>query len=255
MQMRKVFLLLLGVLVLSMELLAQPRVVTGNVSDNNGQPLPGVTVKVVGDRTATVTNAEGSFSITVTQTARSLEVSYVGYAAQTVSIPASGSITVSLQQATTATLDEVVVTGYTREKKSNFAGAATKVAAKAVNQVPNASLDQVLQGRAPGLYASAGSGQPGASANVIIRGVGSINGSTQPLYVIDGIPVEAAAFSALSTSDIESVDVLKDASATALYGSRGANGVIVVTTKRGKAGSKLVFGVKTQTGFSQREGK
>ena len=250
--MRKVLLLLLGVLMFSMELLAQTRVVSGNVLDNSGQPLPGVTVRVVGDKAATVTNAEGSFTITVAPAARSLEVSYVGYAAQTVAIPASGSVTVSLQQATTTNLDEVVVTGYTREKKSNFAGAATKVAAKAVNQVPNASLDQVLQGRAPGLYASAGSGQPGASANVIIRGVGSINGSTQPLYVIDGIPVEAAAFSALSTSDIESVDVLKDASATALYGSRGANGVIVVTTKRGKAGSKVVFGLKTQTGFSKR---
>src|SRR5687768_9146674 len=106
MQMRKVFLLLFGLLVLSMELLAQTRVVTGNVLDNNGQPLPGVTVKVVGDRTATVTNAEGSFTITVSQTTRSLEVSYVGYAAQTLAIPQSGSITVSLQ-ATTATLDEV----------------------------------------------------------------------------------------------------------------------------------------------------
>ena len=252
MQMRKVFMLLFGVLLFSMELLAQGRTVTGSVLDNNGQPLPGVTVKATGASTATVTGTNGDFSIAVAQNARSLEVSYVGYAPQTVTIPANGPVTVVLQPNTAATLDEVVVTGYTREKKSTYAGSAAKVTAKAINQVPNASLDQVLQGRAPGLLATAGSGQPGAAANVIIRGVGSINGSTQPLYIIDGVPVQASAFAALSTSDIESVDVLKDAAATALYGSRGANGVIVVTTKRGKVGGKLAIGFKTQAGISKR---
>ena len=251
MQMRKVFMLLLGVLLFSMELLAQGRTVSGTVYDNNGQPLPGVTVSAAGTAAA-VTGSAGAFSINVSQTVKSLEISYVGYLTQTVAIPASGALSVVLQPNTTATLDEVVVTGYTREKKSTYSGSAAKVTAKAINQVPNASLDQVLQGRAPGLLAVSGSGQPGAAANVIIRGVGSINGSTQPLYIIDGVPVQASAFSALSTSDVESVDVLKDAAATALYGSRGANGVIVVTTKRGKTGGKLTIGFKTQAGISKR---
>ncbi len=252
MQVRKVLMLLLGVLLFSVELLAQGRTVTGTVYDNNGQPLPGVTVRAAGVAAATVTGSAGSFSINVPQATNSLEISYVGFTPQTVTIPASGSINVALQPNTAATLDEVVVTGYTREKKSTFSGSAAKVTAKAINQVPNASLDQVLQGRAPGLLAVSGSGQPGAAANVIIRGVGSINGSTQPLYIIDGVPVQASAFSALSTSDVESVDVLKDAAATALYGSRGANGVIVVTTKRGKSGGKLTIGFKTQAGISKR---
>jgi TonB-linked SusC/RagA family outer membrane protein len=148
-------------------------------------------------------------------------------------------------------LDEVVITGYTREQKSRYTGATAKVNAGKINQVPVASIDQILQGRAPGLFVAAGSGQPGQAATVRIRGAGSISGITAPLYIMDGIPIEGAAFQSLNPSDIESVDVLKDATSTALYGSRGANGVIVITTKRGKAG-RTNFGARTQWGFANR---
>jgi TonB-linked SusC/RagA family outer membrane protein len=243
-------LLLTGLLLFANFLYAQNRTVSGTVLDNEGRPLAQVSVVVTGTTLGTVTDVQGAFTLQVPSTAKTLDVSYVGFKSQTVAIPAQGNITVAL--APGSNLDEVVVTGYTREKRSSFTGAVSKVESKEINQIPMASIDQVLQGRSPGLYVTAGSGQPGAAATVIIRGVGSINGGTAPLYVIDGIPVSAGVFSALSTSDIESVDVLRDASATALYGSRGSNGVIVITTKRGRPGSRVVFGAKAQYGVANR---
>lgn len=249
--MRKLLGLTLSFLLLVSQLWAQTKEVSGKVVDNkDGNPVAGATISVNG-RSVGVTSATGEFSVKVPSGTRKLFFSSIGYNDIEVTI-GDGPVSVSMAPGESKSISEVVVTGYTRERKSNFAGAATKIESKAINQVPNGSIDQILQGRSTGLYVTAGSGQPGSSANVIIRGVGSISGSNTPLYIMDGIPIESGVFASLSSSDIESVDVLKDASATALYGSRGANGVIVITTKRGKNNNKVVFGVNTQFGFSNR---
>lgn len=231
---------------------AQTKTVSGKITDANGLALEGITVTAKGTKQKTQTDVNGTFKLNVPNSVTTLVLSSVNYSEKEVIIPASLNVTISLTEAST-NLEEVVVTGYGKEKKSNYAGSAAKVAAKAINQVPNGSLDQILQGRAAGLYVTAGSGQPGSAANVIIRGAGSISGSTTPLYIMDGIPVQGNAFAALSASDIESVDVLKDATAASLYGSRGSNGVIVITTKRGRnTEGKVRFMAKSQFGVSSR---
>lgn len=147
-------------------------------------------------------------------------------------------------------LDEVVISGYSTATRRQYTGAVSIVSAEKINHVPMASFDQSLQGRVPGLYVASGSGQPGAAARVLIRGQATISGTVSPLYVVDGMAVESGVFMSMNPADFESVSVLKDANATALYGSRGANGVILITTKRGRAG-KVIFTLQTQHGFSQ----
>lgn len=147
-------------------------------------------------------------------------------------------------------LEEVVITGYNTATRKEYTGAVSTIQGSKLNKIPMASFDQMLQGRAPGLYVASGSGQPGAAAKVVIRGQATISGSVSPLYVVDGIAVESGVFMTMNPGDFESVSVLKDANATALYGSRGANGVILITTKRGKAG-ELTFTFNTQHGISQ----
>lgn len=250
--MRKLVLLLLGVIAVLGSAYAQNRTITGKVLDEKGTPIPNVTVLAKGSQIGGTTDAEGSFSVSVPSNTTQLLFSIIGYEPQSVNLTqATTNYSVVLKSASAA-LEDVIITGYTRERRNSFTGSSAKVDAKAINQIPVASIDQILQGRAAGLYVTAGSGQPGSAANVIIRGVGSINGSTTPLYIMDGIPIEAGAFASLSASDIESVDILKDASATALYGSRGSNGVIVITTKRGRARDRVQFGVKSQMGWSNR---
>jgi TonB-linked SusC/RagA family outer membrane protein len=239
-----------GLLFLCTQLLAQSRTVSGTVTDNNGQPLPDVSVRVVGMNVGTVTDKNGSFTLNVPQGGRSLEISFVGFTAQTVAIPANGPIAVSLQPTGDNSMSTVVVTGYQRVKRSQYSGSATKITADRVNLVPSASFDQILQGKAPGLLITTGSGQPGSAARVQIRGASSITGGNGPLYVIDGMPVEAGVFQSINPNDFESVDVLRDAVATAQYGNRGSNGVIVATTKKGKAG-KLVLAYNGQYGITQ----
>ncbi|MEO6916215.1 MAG: SusC/RagA family TonB-linked outer membrane protein [Chitinophagaceae bacterium] len=248
--MKKIFFLFL-LIFCSGAVFAQKRTLTGNVKDATGNPLPNISVTVRGARTGTSTDAAGNYSLAVSPADKTIVFSSVGFTTKELTIGSQTSVSVKME-ASNAGLEEIVITGYTREKKSNYAGATSRVNAKAINEIPNASIDQVLQGRAPGLYVTAGSGQPGTAANVIIRGIGTINGSSAPLYIMDGIPIQAEAFAALSASDIASVDILKDAAATSLYGSRGSNGVIVITTKRGRNTGRTVFGVKAQGGFSNR---
>jgi TonB-linked SusC/RagA family outer membrane protein len=227
---------------------SQNRTITGKITDATGAPMAGVTISATGARVKTVSKEDGTFTLSVPTSARSLEFVYVGFATQTIEIGSTTNFNVSLRPAT-AELGEVVVTGYGNVERSKYAGAASKVSEKAIRNVPMASFDQMLQGRAPGLTVLSGSGQPGSAANVIVRGLTSITGTSTPLYVVDGVPVEAASFQGINANDIASVDVLKDASAAALYGSRGAAGVIVVTTKRGKTGKMKLsysgqYGVK-----------
>jgi TonB-linked SusC/RagA family outer membrane protein len=235
--MRKI-LLVCGVLLLTLQAFAQ-RTVTGTVTDEKGNPLSNVSVFVKGTNTGVVTKENGTYSITLPANARFLVFSSVDMVKEEKNVT-TGSVFNVVLKGDEKTLTDVVVTGYGTKRRVDFTGASSKVAAKQIEQVPIASFEQILQGRAPGLYIASGSGQPGASARVNIRGVGSISGGNTPLYVLDGVPIEEGVFRTLNPNDFESVDVLKDAAGAGLYGSRGANGVIVITSKKGRAGKTLI---------------
>ncbi|HMO34084.1 MAG TPA: TonB-dependent receptor [Lacibacter sp.] len=246
--MRKSALLFLGMLLAFVQVAVAQTVVTGKItSRQTGTPLSGATIQVKGTNTTAVANDNGDFSIAVPAGRNTLVISYAGYTAKEVSLSNASSIQLDELNADMA---EVVVTGYRAAQKKSFAGSAGTVKGAEIAAVPIASFDQALQGRTPGLILKASSGQPGASGSAIIRGRGSINGSTEPIYIVDGVQIAAADFSQLNPNDIENVSVLKDAVATSLYGSRGGNGVIVVTTKRGASG-KPRLEVDVYTGWSR----
>lgn len=254
--MRKLLATLTAFLLCAGTLLAQ-RTVTGRVTDDKGAPIPNVSVVVRGTPTGTVTKADGTFSLTVPANARQLEISSLGFTTQTIDLGTSSTYNVSMATSGASDLEEVVVTGISRVKKSQFAGAANKIAAKEIENRPVGSFDQLFQGRAPGVLALTGSGQPGQPTNVIIRGTSSVSGGTTPLYIVDGIPVEAGVFQSLNPNDFASIDILRDAATTSLYGSRGSAGVIVVTTKRGQSGKLQVtydgqMGIKGRPEFAFR---
>lgn len=222
--------------------------VAGIVLDESGSPIAGAAVRVRGSvSVASATSAQGMFTISARE-GDVLEISHVSYFPTTAVVGNERQLTITLRLNETL-IEQVVVTGYTDYAKGKSASATTQVGAAQINKVPMSSLDQVLQGRVPGMSVISSSGQPGQSGNVVIRGVGSINGTTTPLYVMDGVPIEGGYFQTINPEDIESVSVLKDASAKALYGSRGSNGVIVITTKRGQKG-RLSVNYSSQYGFS-----
>lgn len=227
---------------------AQATTISGNVTDEQGSPLPGVSVRVLGTTAGTVTNADGSYRLSTPETAAKIEFRFVGYTTEVVSYNGNETVNISLKR-DNQLLQEVTVTGYTDYTRDISPSATSVVTAEKINHVPVASLDQILQGRVPGMNVIASSGQPGSSASVTIRGIGTINGSSAPLYIMDGIPIESNYFQAINPGDIETVTVLKDASAKALYGSRGSNGVIVITTKKGTA-DRFAVQYNTQFGFS-----
>lgn len=233
--MRKLLVALTALLFFTGQLFAQ-KTVTGMVTDEKGNPVANASVQIKGTSQGTVTKSDGTYSISVPAASNQLEISAIGFATVTVDLTSSRSFYSSSLSAQTKDIDEVVVTGYTNVRKSKYSGAATVVTKDKINLVPNASFDQILQGRAPGLLVTVGSGQPGASARVQLRGQSSISGGSQPLYILDGMPIEDAVFQSLNPNDFEDVQVLRDAVATAQYGNRGAGGVIVITTKRGKTG-------------------
>ncbi|OCX52514.1 hypothetical protein BEL04_13730 [Mucilaginibacter sp. PPCGB 2223] len=215
--------------------LAQSKTITGKVTGaDDGLTLPGVSVKVQGTSMGTQTNAEGKFTVNVPATAKALIFSYLGYASQTVAIGSRTVIDVKLNPDTKA-LAEVVVVGYQTIKRSDVVGALSTVDGKDLEAKPLASFTQLLQGAATGLQVTAANGRPGSNAVIRLRGQGSITAGSDPLIVVDGIQITTAAYNGLNPDDIENVSVLKDAQATAIYGSRGSNGVIIVTTKTGKA--------------------
>jgi TonB-linked SusC/RagA family outer membrane protein len=248
--MRKVVLLSSLVFCFALQVLAQgSKKISGKVVDQKTkQGLGGVTVNA--GKVNALSDANGNYQINVTDQ-KSVSFSIVGYDKQSKSIGTATTINVELVAAT-AVLEEVVITGYTRENKSKFAGAVTTISGKTVNDVPVGSFDQAFQGRVPGMLVNSGSGQPGSSAQVTIRGIKSIQGAgAQPLYVLDGVPIPAFDMQTLNPDDFESITVLKDATAAAIYGARGGTGVIVITSKRGKAGKNVVT-YKTQYGITQR---
>jgi TonB-linked SusC/RagA family outer membrane protein len=247
--MRKFLILLTCLFFALMQLTAQNRSISGRVTDEKGTPIINASVLVKGTKFGTVTGADGLFTIAVSPKASKLVISSVDMVATEVAIGSEPVISVSLKRDND--LKEVVITGYSREKKSQFTGSAAVLSSKVVENTPVGSFDQVLQGRAPGMVVNSGSGQPGASANITIRGIKSISGAgVQPLYILDGVPIPPADFQGFNPNDFESITVLKDAGAAALYGARGALGVIVITSKKGKAGAtNLTY--RTQYGFTQ----
>ncbi|WP_311953742.1 TonB-dependent receptor [Mucilaginibacter terrae] len=238
--------------------------VKGKVLDNKGQPLAGVTVKIKGASAGTVTDPNGNYSIAVANGTVTLSYSYVGFVTQEIVVENQTTINVILQESVKS-IDNVVVIGYGTQKRGDINGAVSSISARDIQNVPQTSIDQMLQGKAAGLTITQNSGAPGSSTSVHIRGITSLSGSNEPLYVIDGVPVSGDATNAstsrtsplqsinndqtavsplslINPNDIESVDVLKDASAAAIYGSRASNGVIIITTKRGKnSASKVTY--------------
>jgi TonB-linked SusC/RagA family outer membrane protein len=225
------------------------RTITGKISDEKGDPILGASVLIKGSKTGTTTDLNGEFRLNVPTSAKALVISAINFAPTELPIGANNSYLISLKD-DDKNLEEVVVTGYSRERKSRFVGAASVLSSKVVETVPVGAFDQALQGRAPGLLINSASGQPGTSANINIRGIHSITGAfAQPLFVVDGIPLPAQDMQTINPNDFESITILKDASAAALYGARGGLGVIVITTKKGKAGTSN-FTYRTQFGFT-----
>ena len=216
---------------------AQNRTVTGKVTDEKGAGIGGATVKA-GSTKGTSTKEDGTFTLSVPANVKTLTISGVGLATKIVTIPASGTISASLVSASTAPdLDEVVVqVPYGAIKQSKFTGSEATVSGKQLERQQVTSVANMLEGQVSGLSATNGGGQPGANNSAIrIRGFGSINASSAPLYVLNGVVYDGD-IQAISPDDIESVTVLKDAAASSLYGARAANGVIMMTTKKGKKG-------------------
>lgn len=228
--------------------------VTGTVTDEFGIPLAGASVAEKGTANGTITDFDGNFSIDVEENAV-LEVSYLGYKPQEVAV--DGRTTINIQLAQDATLlDDVVVVGYGTQRKTDVTGSIASVDSENFNKGIVANPGQLLQGKVVGVNVSNTSGEPGAAQDVIIRGVGSLRSGTTPLYVIDGFALDNTGtgiasnpLNFINPQDIESIDVLKDASAAAIYGARAANGVIVITTKKGKAG-RTQMDLSVTTGFS-----
>ena len=211
--------------------------VSGRVLGENGQGIPGVNVVIKGTTRGTTTNTEGLYQLSVPNEQTVLVFSFVGYVSQERPVGNQTSLDVQLSP-DDKSLSEVVVVGYGTVKKSDLTGAVSKVGEANIKATPIASLDRALQGRAAGVQVVANSAAPGATSTIRIRGAGSVNASNDPLYVIDGFPTTG--LNTINTDDIESIEILKDASATAIYGSRGSNGVVLVTTKRGKAGKTVL---------------
>lgn len=243
--MKQYFTLLL--LCLSVAVAAQTRV-TGRVTDPaDGSALIGATVKEKGTTNGTSTDVDGNFSLNVANLNATLVVDYTGYTSQEVSLAGRSRVEILLKQ-DDGLLNEVVVVGYGTQRKSDLTGAVGTLKAKEIERIPTASVEQALQGKIAGVYVSPASGEPGRGATIRIRGTGTLNNAS-PLYVVDGMLLDDASF--VNPQDVASIEVLKDASATAIYGNRGANGVIIITTKRGTVGRKAVFSLSSYYGNQQ----
>lgn len=226
--------------------------VSGKVISDEGEPLPGVNVIIFGTSRGTVTDSDGNYSLTVPDATAVLQFSFIGYETQKIEVNSQSVINVTMVADVTA-LSEVVVVGYGTEQRSLLTGSVGTVESKEIENLPVPSVDGVLQGQAAGVQVVQNSGTPGGEMSVRIRGVSSIGGSSQPLYVIDGIPVTTGDFAQigyegqgvnaltdLNPNDIESISILKDAAAASIYGARASNGIVLITTKRGKAQKSVV---------------
>ncbi|BCI62986.1 TonB-dependent receptor [Coprobacter secundus] len=210
----------------------------GKVTNSEGEPLIGVTVLAKNSKNGTATDFDGNFSIRINDKNTSLQFTYVGYKQENVQIKNHKFITVIMEE-DSHMLNEVVAVGYGVMRKSDLTGSVVRVGSKDISNIPTVRLDQALTGKASGVHITNTSGEPGAGTNILIRGGNSISASNEPLYVIDGF-IGAGDLNLIDPNDIESVEILKDAAATSIYGARGANGVVIVTTKRGTEGRNNV---------------
>lgn len=224
------------------------RDIRGIVKDGEGYPIIGATIQLKGTGTGTITDINGQFKISVSGKNPVIQISYVGFVTQEIKIEKQSSITIKMKE-DSKVLSEVVIIGYGSVNKKDVTGSIARVDMSDLSKAPVMAYDQALTGRIAGVQVSSmEDGQPGSAMNIVIRGQGSVTQDTAPLYVIDGIPTESDENATLGPDDIESITVLKDASETAIYGARGANGVIVIETKKGKVG-KPVIEVKSSVGF------
>lgn len=256
--MRALLLTLVIIAIFIFQATAQNRTVTGKVTDATGNPLSGATVIIRGKSTGTSTDENGVFNLTVPVSSKVITISAIGFARKDITLTTTDNITIPLT-AQDQNLDEVVVVAYGSQSRRSITGSASSVNTSLLANAPRASVQESLQGNAPGVQAVNGSGQPGSVPNIRIRGIGSFNAGSQPLYVIDGVPLTNSGditgyntnvIAGLNSADIESFTVLKDAAASSLYGSRAGNGVILITTKSGRAG-KTKFNATAQTGINQ----
>jgi TonB-dependent SusC/RagA subfamily outer membrane receptor len=256
--MRKFLTLLLCLLVTAGSLLAKTRTVKGKIVDENGTPLSGVSVLVKGTQLGTSSGEDGSFTIQVPESAKTLSFTAVNFAP--LQLPITNNMMVKMQRGS-SDLSEVVVVAYGTTKKTHVTGSVATISGSEVADKPFTSVDKAMQGAVAGLQSTSSSGAQGSATDIRIRGIGSINASASPLWVIDGVIASTDDFtvntttanllSSLKPDDIESITVLKDAAATSLYGSRAANGVILVTTKKGKAGQTRI-NCSTEIGDNSR---
>ncbi|WP_167516946.1 SusC/RagA family TonB-linked outer membrane protein [Hydrotalea flava] len=244
--MRKLLLLLVCALLTIGQLWAQSRTIKGTILDENGKPIERASIMVRGTRIGTSTEADGTYTLNVPQNAKYLIISALNFGRKEISIEGKTEVDVKLE-ALDSRLDEVVVVAYGTQKKNTLTGSQASVKGGEIENKPFTSVDKALQGAVAGLQSAAASGAPGSSQAIRIRGIGSISASSDPLWVIDGIPVNIGDASRLTTTsnllstlnpdDIEDITVLKDAASSSIYGSRAANGVILVTTKKGRPGA------------------
>ena len=253
--MKRKLMLLLACLFVGIGLVtAQTQTITGVViSEEDGQPVIGASVLVKGTQLGTITGVDGDFTLSnVPSSAKTLQVSYIGMQTQEVAIKPNLKIVL---KADAALLDEVVIVGYGSSKKlGSVVGSVTAVSGEKLEKKPVANIGDALQGQVAGLQVFTPSGEPSGTVQMRLRGVSSINSSSEPLFILDGSPISSGAFTALNPNDIESMTVLKDASSTAIYGSRAANGVVILTSKRGKRGEKAKITISAQYGVSKMTG-
>ena len=222
---------------------AQDKVVSGRITDNNSQGIQGVSITVKGLTTGTQSDASGSFTLSVPTGATTLVLSSVGFETQEVDISNTSTVNVVMNAGASAAMNEVVVVGYGTARKKDLTGSVTAISAKEFNKGPITTPEQLIAGKVAGVQITSNGGAPGSGSRIRIRGGSSLNASNDPLIVIDGVPVDNGNISGASNplsfinpNDIESFNILKDASAAAIYGSRAANGVIIITTKKGGKG-------------------
>ncbi|MBO9618581.1 MAG: TonB-dependent receptor [Niabella sp.] len=258
---RRLFLLFIFLTFITAGVQAQRQVtVTGKVTDNTGQPMEGATIQVKGLATTTISDKEGNFKVNVPSQNAVLLVTNVGYDDQQVAVGQQTRLTVSMK-ASTNSMNEIVVIGYGTAKRKDVTGAVSSMSGKGIEEKPITRIDQAMIGQMAGVQVQQQTGMPGQGLSIVVRGTGSISSGTEPLYVVDGFPLDPVAKSSsggfssnplnsLNPDDIESIQVLKDAAAAAIYGSRAANGVVMITTKKGQIG-KPKISVNVNGGFSQ----
>ncbi len=247
--MRKLFFILMAVLASTLGVMAQNRTYHGTVVDAaNDEPLIGATVTPIGGGQGVATDIDGKFVLTVPANVKQIKVSYVGYTPGTATLKDNMIIPLS---STSANLDDLVVVAYGQQKKSSITGSVAQVNSEQISERPTSSVISALEGTTSGINVTGNYGEAGSSPSITIRGIGTVNGTTSPLYVIDGVPF-GGNMTDLNNDDIESISVLKDAASAALYGNRASNGVILITTKKAKEKDKIHVNFKTRQGWYER---